>query len=38
MGVYDEIKASGHPRFETPAGKQAQVDWKEDIKLVSRYK
>jgi len=34
---YDEIKASGHPRFETPAGKQAQVDWKEDIKLVSRY-
>jgi transposase len=26
----------GHPRFETLAGMQAQVDWKEDIKLQSR--
>lgn len=24
-------------RFETPMGKQAQVDWKEDIKLVSKH-
>lgn len=27
---------SGHPRFETPAGHQAQVDWKEDMKITSR--
>ena len=27
----------GHPRFETPPGYQAQVDWKEDIKLANRY-
>lgn len=27
----------GHARFETPPGKQAQVDWKEDIKLTSKY-
>lgn len=26
----------GHPRFATPIGKQGQVDWKEDIPLVSR--
>lgn len=26
----------GHPRYETPIGKQAQVDWKEDITLSSR--
>lgn len=35
-----EIKVTketkGHPRFETPPGKQAQVDWKEDLKLVSK--
>ena len=36
-GLKPTKKTSGHPRFETPAGKQAQVDWKEDIKLVSRY-
>lgn len=30
-------KSVGHPRFETPPGKQAQVDWKEDLKLVSKY-
>ncbi|XAM51708.1 hypothetical protein TVTCOM_18200 [Terrisporobacter vanillatitrophus] len=29
-------KIKGHPRFETPPGKQAQVDWKEDLKLVSK--
>lgn len=30
-------KSKGHPRFETPFGKQAQVDWKEDLKLISKY-
>ena len=30
-------KSKGHPRFETPPGKQAQVDWKEDLKLISKY-
>ena len=29
-------KIKGHPRFETPLGKQAQVDWKEDLKLISK--
>lgn len=27
----------GHPRFETPPGKQAQVDWKEDVKIANKY-
>jgi len=27
----------GHPRFETAPGKQAQVDWKEDIKMISKH-
>ena len=27
----------GHPRYETPAGLQAQVDWKEDISIASKY-
>jgi len=26
----------GHPRFETAPGKQAQVDWKEDIRMISK--
>ena len=30
-------KSKGHPRFETLPGKQAQVDWKEDVKLISKY-
>lgn len=29
-------KTKGHPRFKTPPGKQAQVDWKEDLKLISK--
>lgn len=29
-------KCPGHPRFETPPGYQAQVDWKEDLKLHNR--
>ncbi len=35
-GLKREKKMKGHPRFETDPGKQAQVDWKENIKLVSR--
>lgn len=30
-------KINAHPRFETPEGEQAQVDWKEEIKLRSKY-
>lgn len=30
-------KSSGHPRVETLPGVQAQVDWKEDIKLCSKF-
>jgi transposase len=30
-------KSKGYPRFETLPGKQAQVDWKEDVKLISKY-
>lgn len=29
--------SNGHPRNETLPGAQAQVDWKEDIKIVSKY-
>ena len=28
---------TGHPRFETEPGIQAQVDWKEDISIANRY-
>lgn len=31
-----EKSVKGHPRFETLEGLQAQVDWKEDIKLYSK--
>jgi transposase len=27
----------GHPRFETQPGIQVQVDWKEDIRMISRH-
>lgn len=30
-------KAQGHPRFEKKPGKQAQVDWKEDISIANKY-
>lgn len=30
-------KTSGHPRYEKGPGEQAQVDWKEDITLTSKY-
>lgn len=35
-GLVSEKIQKGHPRFETAAGKQAQVDWKEDLQLTSR--
>jgi len=35
-GLKPEKKVKGHPRFETGPGEQAQVDWKENIKLVSK--
>ncbi|MCX7903008.1 MAG: IS21 family transposase [Caloramator sp.] len=36
-GLKPNKKVSGHPRFETPEGKQAQVDWKENLKLISKH-
>lgn len=36
-GLKPTSKTKGHPRFETPPGKQVQVDWKEDLKLISKY-
>ncbi|KXZ40716.1 hypothetical protein SAMN05661008_01472 [Alkalithermobacter thermoalcaliphilus JW-YL-7 = DSM 7308] len=30
-------KIKAHPRYETAEGQQAQVDWKEEIKLTSKY-
>lgn len=35
-GIAPKKKDKGHPRFETQPGHQAQVDWKEDISIVSR--
>lgn len=32
-GVRKASEAEVHPRFETPPGKQAQFDWKEDVAL-----
>ena len=36
-GLKPTSKTKGHPRFETSPGKQAQADWKEDLKLISKY-
>lgn len=36
-GLKPTKKIMAHPRFETPEGEQAQVDWKEEIKLTSKY-
>lgn len=36
-GLKPTKKTKGHPRFETPPDGQAQVDWKEDLKLISKY-
>lgn len=35
--LYPKKRISGHPRFETPPGRQAQVDWKENIKIANKY-
>lgn len=32
-GVRKKAEAAVHPRFETPPGRQAQFDWKEDVSL-----
>lgn len=32
-GMRKAAEAAAHPRFETPPGKQAQFDWKEDVSL-----
>ena len=36
-GLHPKKKDSGHPRFETEPGIQAQVDWKEDVSISNRY-
>ena len=36
-GLQPKKVASGHPRFETAPGIQAQVDWKEDISITNCY-
>jgi len=35
-GLKAEKKSKGHPRFETLPGVQAQVDWKENMKIHSK--
>ena len=35
-GLKPEKKSKGHPRFETLPGVQAQVDWKENMKIHSK--
>ena len=32
----DEKEKKVHIRFETSPGEQAQVDWKEELKLISK--
>lgn len=34
-GLMPKKKATGHPRYETEPGIQAQVDWKEDISIAN---
>lgn len=36
-GLKPEKTPKGHPRYETGPGIQAQVDWKEDVKLANKY-
>lgn len=33
----EKYKPKGVMRYETPPGKQAQVDWKEDVKYISKH-
>ncbi len=35
--LFVKVKKIGHPRYETDMGVQAQVDWKEDVKMISRH-
>lgn len=35
-GLFQKTEKTGHPRFETPPGNQAQVDWKENMTMISR--
>ena len=37
LGLTPKKTPKGHPRYETAPGIQAQVDWKEDVQLSSRY-
>lgn len=32
-----KLSLTPHPRYETDPGEHLQVDWKEDLELVSRY-
>lgn len=36
-GIKPKKHSKGHPRFETVPRHQAQVDWKEEIKISNRY-
>ena len=36
-GLNPKKKDTGHPRYETEPGIQAQVDWKEDVSIANRY-
>lgn len=36
QGLFSKKEKIGHPRFETSPGNQAQVDWKENMTMVSR--
>ena len=36
-GIKPSKAPKGHPRFETMPGKQAQVDWKEDISIRNKF-
>ena len=36
-GLQPKKTTSGHPRFETEPGIQAQVDWKENVSISNRY-
>ena len=36
-GLKPKKTTKGHPRFETAPGHQAQVDWKEDLKIANKY-
>lgn len=37
QGLKPYMAHTGHPRYETLPGIQAQVDWKEDVSIANRY-